>query len=279
MDRGFYSEKNVNAMLKEQYGFVLGAKISLRFIQNRMKDERVNFDNRENYNSETGLFIKTHTYEWNYKETMPESGKILKEKCPMYVHVYYNDQQATNEKIRFHKMLDRLEDDILTGKRQDGKEKLYLKYYDITETAEHGVKIVPKQSAIDKARKDFGFFVLVSNSIKDPVEAIKVYRSKDMIEKAFSDMKDRLSMRRTLVSSEENIEGKLFIQFVGLIYLSYVKQAMDKSGLFKHYTMQELFDEVDIIEKYQQADDSAYYGEMTDKQKKLYAALGLEIPS
>jgi transposase len=278
MDRGFYSEKNVNAMLKGQHKFVLGTKISLSFIQNILKSERVNFDNRANYNSETGLFMKTHTLEWNYKETMPVSGKILKEKHPIYVHMYYNDQRATDEKIHFHKMLDRLEEEILTGKRKACKEKQYRKYYDITETPEYGVKIVPKQSAMDKAREDFGFFVFLSNDIKDPVDAVRAYRSKDMIEKAFSDLKDRLSMRRTSVSSEENLEGKLFIQFVGLIYLSYVKQAMDKSGLFKHYTMQELFDEVDVIEKYKQT-DGFYYGEITDKQKKIYAALGFEMPT
>jgi transposase len=197
----------------------------------------------------------------------------------MYVHIYYNDQLATDEKQHFHKMLDKLEDDILTGKRKDGKEKVYRKYYDITETPGRGVKMVPKQSVIDKAQKDFGFFVLLSNGIKDPIEVIRAYRSKDMIEKAFSDLKDRLNMRRTSVSSEENLEGKLFIQFVGLIYLSYMKQAMDKSGLFKYYTMQELIDEVDVIEKYQQPNNFAYYGEITDKQKKLYAALGFEPPA
>ena len=133
--------------------------------------------------------------------------------------------------------------------------------------------------SIDAARKNFGFFALLSNSVKDPVEALRIYRNKDMIEKAFNDLKDRLNMRRTSVSSEENLEGKLFLQFVALIYLSYVKQAMDKAGLFKYYTMQELFDELDVIELFQQPGSAAYYGEITDKQRKLYVALGVEPPA
>jgi len=100
-----------------------------------------------------------------------------------------------------------------------------------------------------------------------------------MIEKAFNDLKDRLNMRRTSVSSEENLEGKLFLQFVALIYLSYVKRAMDKAGLFKYWTMQELFDELDVIELFQQPGGAAYCGEITDKQKKLYVALGVEPPA
>ena len=102
---------------------------------------------------------------------------------------------------------------------------------------------------------------------------------KDLIEKAFTDLKDRLNMRRTSVLSEENMEGKLFLQFIGLIFLSYVKQAMDKAGLFKNYTMQELFDELDVIELYQQPGSAAFYGEITEKQRNLYTAFGVTPPS
>jgi len=111
------------------------------------------------------------------------------------------------------------------------------------------------------------------------VEALRIYRSKDMIEKAFGDLKDRLNMRRTSVSSEENLEGKIFLQFVALIYVSYVKRAMDEAGLFKNKTMQELFDDLDVIEKYQLPGGAAYYGEITDKQRKLYAAISVSPPA
>lgn len=60
------------------------------------------------------------------------------------------------------------------------------------------------------------------------------------------------ALRHASVASEENLEGKLFIQFVVLIFLSYIKKPMDEQGLFKNYTMQELLDELDIIERYQQ---------------------------
>jgi transposase len=279
LDRGFYSEKNVNALYKGHHKFIIGAKIGLKFVQERLKAERDDFDRRENYNSDTGLFIATKTVDWNYKGIKPRGGETVKEKRRMYMHIYYNDQLATDEKIRLNKLLDSLEEEIISGQRKETREKLYRKYYEITETPVRGVKLEPKQSAIDEARKNFGFFVLLSNEVKDPVEALRIYRSKDLIEKAFSDLKSRLSLRRTSVSSEENLEGKLFLQFVGLIYLSYVKRAMDNNGLFKSCTIQELFDELDVIEKYHQPGRAPYYGEITDKQKKLYAYLGFEPPA
>lgn len=60
----------------------------------------------------------------------------------------------------------------------------------------------------------------MSNDIKDTLEALRIYLLKDLEKKSFYNLKERLSMRRTSVSSEEHLEGKLFVQFVELIYLS-----------------------------------------------------------
>jgi transposase len=279
MDRGYYSEKNINELMKKRYKFIMGAKISLKFIQELLAPECADFDRRERYNSETGLFIMTRTMDWDYKEVKPRSGEVVNEKRRVYAHIYYNDQHATDDKIRFNKRLDAMEDDIRSGKMTPEREKECHKYYDIHKTPVRGVTFTPKQDAIDKARKNFGFFVLLSNGVKDPAEALRIYRSKDMVEKAFDDLKDRLNMRRTSVSSEENLEGKIFLQFVALIYVSYVKRAMDEAGLFKNKTMQELFDDLDVIEKYQVPGGVAYYGEITEKQRALYAALGITPPT
>jgi len=279
MDRGFYSAKNINELYKRHYKFVIGAKISLKYIQDHLKPKRADFDKRENYNSETGLYIKSEMIDWPYEETKVRSREVIEEVRRIYVHIYYNDQLATDDKTRFNKRLDALEEEIRSGKRNEEHEKSYAKYFEVTETPVRGVKIKPNQKAIDAARKNFGFFVLLSNGVKDPVEALKIYRSKDAIEKAFSDLKDRLNMRRTSVSSEENLEGKLFLQYVGLIYLLYIKRAMDAANLFKKFTMQELFDELDVIELHQQPGGAPYYGEITEKQRDIYRALDIEPPA
>jgi transposase len=279
MDRGYYSEKNLNDLMKEHFKFIIGAKTSLKFIRAQIEKDRDGFDRRELYDSETGLFIKTHTAEWNYEETKQRSETVIKKKRRIYVHIYYDDQHATDDKLRFNKKLDAMETDILCGKMKPEREKECRKYYEIKKTPVRGVRFAPKQDVIDEAHKNFGFFVLLSNGVKNPAEALMIYRSKDMIEKAFNDLKNRLNMRRTWVSSEENLEGKFFLQFVALIYASYVKRAMEVAGLFKNRTMQELFDDLDIIEKYRIPGKRAHYGEITSKQKELYAALGVNSPA
>ncbi|MDO9508538.1 MAG: hypothetical protein Q7I97_04230 [Thermovirgaceae bacterium] len=86
-------------------------------------------------------------------------------------------------------------------------------------------------------------------------------------------------MRRTSVSSDENLDGKLFVQFVALIFLSYIQKAMSDNDLFKSYTLQELLDELDIIERFEQTGKRHHIGEVTKKQSHLYECLGVSAPS
>lgn len=128
-------------------------------------------------------------------------------------------------------------------------------------------------------KKNFGNFVLMSNEIKVPVQALRIYRIKDLIEKFFGNLKKRLNMHRMAVASEENFEGKLFIQFIALSLISYIKKCMDNNGLFNNYTMQSLLDDLDVIEYYQQPSKAHHISEVTAKQQKLYEYMKVKAPS
>ena len=109
--------------------------------------------------------------------------------------------------------------------------------------------------------------------------ALDIYRGKDLIEKAFGNLKERLNLRRTAVSSEENLDGKLFVQFVALIYLAYIDAMMREKSLYRDYTLQELLDELDIIESFEHPGKQRHLGEITKKQLGLYRLLEVEPPA
>ena len=102
---------------------------------------------------------------------------------------------------------------------------------------------------------------------------------KDLVEKAFGNLKERLNLRRTLVSSEQSLDGKLFIECVALIYLSYIKKRMQDTGLFKQYTLQGALDKLDIIECFTALGQGLRVGEILEKQKDIYVALGVAPPT
>ena len=250
MDRGFYSEKNINDLMKHHHKFLIGVKTSLKIVGRHLNQLRDDLVTRINYNSELHLYVKTFADEWDYTEEKPRLGETVTDKRRVYIHIYFNDQHCTDDRDRFNHMLDRYEDELRSGHRNPEHEKAYAKY-----------------------------FVLMTNGIKDPVEALRTYRLRDLIEKSFGNLKERLDMRRMSVSSEENFEGKLFVQFIALELISYIKKKMDDNHLYKNYTMQQLIDTLDIIELYQQPGKAHHLSEITEKQLKLYAALGVKAPS
>jgi len=279
MDRGFYSEENINELYKRHYKFLIAAKTSLKLVKKELDKVRTTMVSRSHYSSKYGLYYDSFLVDWDYSETKKRSGEIIKDTRRLYLHLYYNDQRATDDKIAFNKLLDILEEELVSKKRKPEHEKLYTKYYEINETAMRGISLIPKQDAISEAEKNYGYFALMSNGVKDPLDAIEIYRSKDMIEKAFGNLKERLNLRRTSVSSDENLDGKLFVQFIALIYLSYIKKTMSDHSLFKNYTMQELLDNLDIIERFEQPGRKHRIGEITKKQTHLFECLGVAVPT
>ena len=113
----------------------------------------------------------------------------------------------------------------------------------------------------------------------DAMTALEIYRNKDVVEKTFDNLKDRLNMRRTLVSSQQSLNGKLFTEFIALIYLSYLKKQMQEKNLFKTYTIQSLLDKVDLIECFEQPGLKLWIGGILEKQKQIYDDLGVEPPT
>ena len=111
------------------------------------------------------------------------------------------------------------------------------------------------------------------------LSGLRKYRMKDVVEKAFGNIKERLNLRRLLVSSERSLDGKLFVEFVALILLSYINKRMQEQKLYQSYTMQQLLDKLDLIECFHYPNHELRIGEVLNKQKELYLKLGVEPPT
>ncbi len=85
-------------------------------------------------------------------------------------------------------------------------------------------------------------------------------------------------MRRMLVSNEKSLDGKLFVQFIALIFLSYIKKQMQIKDLYKKYTIISLLDKIDIIEYFEYPDIKPRVGEILEKQKVIYEAMEFDVP-
>jgi transposase len=279
MDRGFYSEKNINSLYQSHMKFLLSVKMSLTFIRKELDTIYDSFRGFEHYSESHELYCRTVRTTWNYAQERPYKGDTLHEPRRLYIHYYYNIDQAAEDEKKFDRQLFSLKQELETGKRIPEHEKLYQQYFTIKKTPKRGIQAQIKEEEIRKVKRYYGFFALITNETMDAVTALNLYRTKDVVEKAFGNAKERLNMRRTLVSSEQSLDGKLFVQFIALIYLSYIKKEMQVKNLFKDYTLATLLDKLDVIECFERSGRSLRVGEILDKQMQLYKSLGVDPPT
>ena len=126
--------------------------------------------------------------------------------------------------------------------------------------------------------KDTGVFALVSNEVNEPVAALGIYRGKDVVEKAFGNLKERLNCRKFLTSSEAALNGKLFVEFVALILLAYILKRMQQKGLYREYTLKQVLLELDCIQSFCEPGRRPIIGEVLERQRKIYEAMDVEPP-
>jgi transposase len=279
LDRGFFSAANINDLYRHHLKFLIAAKVSLKLVQTHLDTVRDTMRSWNHYNQDYQLYVYSLPINWNYVQNRPYKGDTIKADRRMYLHLYFSPERALEDEKAFNNRMVLWQEELESGKRNPDHEKQYAKYFEVKSTPVRGTKISAKEEALAQAKKNYGYFVLVSNEIKDAVKALEIYRNKDLVEKAFDNLKDRLNMRRLAVSSEQSLDGKLFVQFVALVYLSYITRKMQENKLFKDYTMQDVLDEFDTIECFEVPGQQLQVGETTKRQLELYNKLGVTAPA
>ena len=233
----------------------------------------------EHYNENYQLYSTTVASEWNYSQVRPYKRDVLEGKRRIYIHLYYNIDRSAEDQKNFDRKLIAMRNELVSNNRKPEHENLYQKYFTIKSTPVRGVQVTVNEDAVKKAKRYYGFFALVSNEKMDSITALELYRRKDLVEKAFGNLKERLNMRRTLVSSELSLNGKLFVEFVALIYLSYLNKQMHDKHLYKDHTMASLLDKLDVIECFESPGRKPQIGEVLENQRYIYSLLDIDTPS
>lgn len=279
MDRGFYSEQNINGMYREHIKFLLSVKLSLTFIKKNLDNVYDDIRMFMNFDVSINTYGYTVTTDWDYTQERPYKGDVVKEKRRIYIHYYYSIDKGADAETAFDMRIAGLYKELKEGKRIESHEKAYADFFEIKKTPKRGITVTYKEEAIRKARRYLGYFALITNEKMDAFTALHLYRMKDVVEKGFGNLKERLNLRRLLVSSERNLEGKIFAEFAALILISHLDHKMKEAKLYESYTMSQVLDKLDVIECFEDPAHSLRVGEILTKQQEIYAALKVPIPA
>ena len=234
MDKGFYSQANVNAMYDNHLRFMIGVPFTSSLARNSVTRHRGDeMISHKHYCTVMGdeLYADTELSSWKGH------------RC--YIHTYYDSYRAESENKKFNHILLMCYQELSDGKRIKCHEAEYKKYFHLKETPKRGLKVEYNEEAIREHRNNTsGWFVMITNDVKDPVKALEIYRRKDAVEKGFDDLKNDLDMKRLRIHSAAAMDGRIFIQYIALILSTRIKVVMNMHNMFKNHDMQEVIDEM-----------------------------------
>ena len=274
LDRGFYSEDNVKALLKKRYPFTIGTKTSLSFVRQAIRQTRKRMLSLDSYDVGRKVFhaIVPIAYAVPVQGRGPNSKKA-------YLHLYCSKEREAEESAALMKKLQDMRTQLESGILPSPRKTLEL-YFTITLDSNGALASFSENThAISDAMDRCGFFALLtSEKHLDSIEVLTIYRLKDRVEKAYNNFKDRLQLRRTRCSKDENFSGKVFVQFVALILLSHLRKEMADKDLYASFSFRKLMDEVDVIEYFEYPGQHGHWGEITAKQGTILRALNVDLP-
>jgi len=271
MDKGFYSKKNVNELLISRDKFTLSVPLNNKWVQYAIDDIYDTIHGPQGYRKidDEILYVHSRLYPW---------GKNNR-RC--YLHLYYNASMRASSVDRFSEKLVIYKEELESKKLTLEHQEAYDAFFVIKTTPKKGMKVSYNNEAISQYINRYaGFQALLTNVIKDPVEALQVYRNKDVVEKCFDDLKNQLDMKRLRMHSSAAVDGRLFVQFIALIYMSALRRDMRKSKLIEKYTVRELLEEMETLTKVKYSGKYGYIiTEVTKPQREILKALDIEITS
>lgn len=131
--------------------------------------------------------------------------------------------------------------------------KKYLIFKKLESTNNYKIDI--NFDRIDYETRNSGWMIIVGNdlTIKNE-EVINIYRNKDVVEKAFSRLKNNLNLNRLRIHNDSNLKSKLFISTISLILNSYINKIMIKNNLYNKYTIDEILLSLEKIQLFKNKD-------------------------
>ena len=269
MDKGFYSKKNLDELVEHRDHFTIGVPLSNKWLQHAIDDIRDTIHGPAGYRKldDEILYVHSRLYPWGEKN----------HRC--YLHLYYNAKSHAKDVDMFNGELLEYKQELESGNPVKEHQKAYDNFFIQKKTPKRGLQVSYNTEAISQHISRYaGFQGLLSNGIKDPIDAMRVYRDKDAVEKCFDDLKNSLDMKRLRMHQSSTVDGRLFIQFIALILISDLRQKMRTSGLIEKYTIHELLREMETIVKVQY---SGRYGhiltEVTKVQREILKELDIQL--
>jgi len=257
------------------------AEIPLGFIIPLPKSNNLFFSlvhsNKKNRSDYRNAFLLQEEVLFHIQESVKMKNKIFE------AHLYFNQQQFTEQSLRFIKKLIELEKSALIKKFNCKKEVIrYLKnnskFFQVS-VHKNILQITRKPQIISGHVTRFGVTIMLTNRLKLRREDIlDLYLRYDHVEKIFDILKNEFDSKRLKSHSKETIDGRLFTKFIALILYTALEKIVKQNEQLKKYSVREIIYELKKIKIVEMSDGNLYLTEISKRQKNIFKAFNIEIP-
>jgi len=270
MDKGFFSTRNINAMLDDPYHlrFLIAVPFTAGFAKKQVESERKDIDRLQNTIVNGGDSFRgvTKLRSWNKNHKL-------------YTHAYYNAMKAMKLREELYAHVTVLKEQAVANPADAMRKEDYNKYLLIrnSEKTLSGYTISIKEDVIAKELETAGWMVAISNDVADAKETISIYREKDVVEKGFLRLKNNLDLGRLRVHSTDSMQNKVFVGFIALILLSHIHKVMSDKDLYRQMTMKKLIMTLAKL-RIQEINGHSILFPLTKEQKEIFKAFNVADP-
>ncbi len=210
-DRGYSSIMNLQSLFNTDVSFVAGVPIVEKGLKDKFAKFREALCDLAFYNSEYDVYCRTIKEDWKQNT---EGGSIDR---TCFVHLYRFPEIALSQQKQLLKKVDKALDKKRSGRVVDRDDWNFVARFITERKEEHDgkeKKIWEKNlEALRSWERTAGCFVIRSDWLEDPIEALRIYRRRNIVEVAFRQFKV-LNGGNRLYATQTSYMGKLMVHII-----------------------------------------------------------------
>jgi transposase len=192
-------------------------------------------------------------------------------------HVMVDPEKEAADSKKLYAWIEKLEEELSRDEGRRRPSRRYSRYFDRKEGKGVGSCYYERNhKKIDEEVRRAGMAVFITTDRGlSTGEIIGWYRRREVIEKAFDNMKNELDYHRLRTHYNETTDGKLFVAFLALILRTQLLNYLGAIPRKSRPTGTEAILELKKIKALTFNGEGVYVSTLTAKQKKILAAIGL----
>ena len=278
-DRGYSTLMNVQKMLNLELSFLQGVRITEDAIELAFDKHMEALKNGAFYDGDLGVCAYTYAEDWQQNCSCGRLNAKVK------VHLYrmdkvFDEQRAliwkkASEIISLLKSARRVPSDLWDAYRRFIKERV----------DEQGRKLWALDTTkMDQTAERASHFVLRSNCINDPFEALRIYRARGLVEQDFNQLKNWVDGDRLRVGAR-SLQGKVFVTALAtglrMIMMSTAKRVESSNSQLKipNNSIDSLIKNLELVRADKRKNANAWVrNTISAKRRRLFELLELREP-